>query len=84
MRYLTYTPPDPQPFSAQPKDKPELPPAPPDLDGDKEESAHQSKEPQLDVVSDESGRSLAVTLHEVCGVLIVGYLYVQSNKHVKL
>lgn len=47
------------------KEKNELPPVPPELQEDAEESTRLAKERQRDVVSDESGRTLAVTLHEV-------------------
>lgn len=68
--------------SVQSKNKPELSSAPPELDGDAEKTTRQVEGHQPDVVFDESGRSLAVTLHEVCSFCIVGQVHMPSYGHV--
>lgn len=73
--------------SFQSEDQAELPPAFPNLDGDAKESTRQVGENQPAVVSDESGRSLAVTLHEVYRFYIFGFVslvYVPSDEHIQV
>lgn len=61
-------------FSIVFKDKNEPPSVPSELQENADDAKHAAKERQPDVVSDESGRTLAVTLHEVRWYHVVGEL----------